>query len=326
MKNIFTVSRIKKGWKLLMASFTGFMNDSGFKLSASLAYSTIFSLGPLLLLAMSLASVFFGQDAIEGRVFGQLNDLIGNGAAKQVQDIIRSIQFSGKTRIALTTSIITLIIGATSLFIEIQDSLNIIWRVKAKPKKGWLKFIQNRLLSSSMIISLGFLLVASLIVNGLVDALSTILTRYISDAAVVLVTAINMFITFVVITLLFGIMFKFLPDVKIKWRDVRTGAIFTALFFMGGRYLIGLYITTTGTGSTYGAAGSIIILLVWIYYTAVIFYLGAEFTQVYSETYGTHIEPADYAVHVEQKEVEREVTALPPQHPELKQEIKGDAK
>ncbi|RFM26329.1 YihY/virulence factor BrkB family protein [Deminuibacter soli] len=320
MKNIFTKQAFGKGWKLLTASFSGFSKDNGFKLSASLAYSTIFSLGPLLLLMMSLASIFFGQDAIEGRVFQQLNDLIGAGAAKQVQDIIRNIQFSGKTHMALITSIIILIVGATSLFIEIQDSLNIIWRVRAKPKKGWLKFLQNRLLSSSMIISLGFLLVASLIVNGLVDALSAILSRYISDVAVVLMSIINMLITFIVIALLFGIMFKFLPDVKIKWRDVRTGALVTAVFFMLGRYLIGLYISTTGTGSTYGAAGSIIILLVWIYYTAVIFYLGAEFTQVYSETYGTRIQPADYAVHVEQHEIEHDVNTLPLQHPELKEQ------
>ncbi|MES2776988.1 MAG: YihY/virulence factor BrkB family protein [Bacteroidota bacterium] len=318
MKKIFTKSFWQKAFKILKATFGGFSDDKGPKLSAALAYTTVFSLGPLLLLMMSLASVFFGQEAIEGKIFGQLNDLIGNNAAKQVQDIIKNIRFSGKTNFALIASIVTLLIGATSLFIEIQDSLNTIWKVKAKPKKGWLKFLQNRLLSSTLIISLGFLLIVSLVINGAVDALSDVLSRYFSSLTTVVITGINMAITFVIISFLFAIIFKVLPDAKIKWKDVKTGAIFTAILFTIGKFLIGLYIAKSGTESTYGAAGAIIIILVWIYYTSMILYLGAEFTQVYSEAYGSRIQPADYAVHVEQKEVEKEVAVLPVQHPEVK--------
>jgi membrane protein len=314
-----TKERFKKGWIVLKTTFSSFSEDKGFKLSASLAYTTVFSIGPLLLLIMSLASIFFGEDAIQGKIFTQLNGLLGAQAAKQIQDIIRNIQFSGKTQFALVSSIATLFIGASSLFIEIQDSLNIIWKIKAKPKRGWLQFVKNRLVSSSLIVSLGFLLVVSLVVNGAIEALSNVLTRYLSELSLILVNVINFAITFIVISFLFGIIFKVLPDAKIKWKDVRTGAFFTALLFIIGKFLISIYIAKTGTASTYGAAGSIIIILVWIYYSSAILYMVAEFTQVYSEMYGGHIVPAEYAVHVEQKEVERKVTELPPQHPEMKQ-------
>jgi len=318
MKMIFRKAFWQKAFKILKATFSSFSDDKGLKLSSSLAYTTVFSLGPLLLLMMSLASIFFGQQAIEGQIFGQLNGLIGNEAAKQVQDIIKNIQFSGKTNFALIASIITLLVGATGLFIEIQDSLNTIWKVKPKPKKGWVQFLKNRLISSSLIVSLGFLLIVSLVINGVVDALSNVLTRYFSSLTRWVMSGINLTISFLIISFLFGIIFKVLPDAKIKWRDVKTGAIFTAVLFIIGKYLIGLYISKSGTGSTYGAAGAIIIILVWIYYTSAILYLGAEFTQVYSEAYGGRIEPADYAVHVEQREIEKDVAVLPTQHPEVK--------
>jgi len=308
----------KKLPKILVATFKAFSDDKGMKLSASLAYYTIFSLGPLLLLLMSVASVFYGEKAIEGEVFGELKGLLGASAAAQIQEILKNIEFSGKTNFALVISIVTLLVGATTVFIEIQDSLNMIWKLKAKPKKGWLAFLKNRLLSSSLIISLGFLLIVSLVVNGAVQALMDILSRYLSSLTEVLLLVINLFITFVVITVLFGIIFKFLPDAKIKWKHVRTGAIFTAILFMIGRYVIGIYIEQSATESTYGAAGSVIVLLLWIYYSAVILYIGAEFTQVYTEAFGGTIEPAEYAVHVEQKEIEKEVDKLPPQNEGVK--------
>lgn len=302
--------------KVLVTTFKGFSEDKGMKLAASLAYYTIFSLGPLLLLIMALASIFFGQEAIEGKIFGELKGLLGAQAAAQVQEIIKNIQVSGETNFALVISIITLVVGATTVFIEIQDSLNMIWKLKAKPKKGWLAFLKNRLLSSSLILSIGFLMIVSLLVNGAIEALMDILGRYFTSVTEILMIAINLIITFVVITVLFGIIFKFLPDAKIKWKHVRSGAIFTAVLFMAGRYLIGLYIQFSATESTYGAAGSLIIILLWIYYSSVILYIGAEFTQVYTEATGEHIEPAEYAVHVQQQEVEKEVSKLPSQHKE----------
>jgi len=314
MKKYFALKYLKRTGKILMATLNGFLDDRGLKLSAALAYYTVFALAPLLMLVISLIGAFLGKDAIQNNIYPQIKSYVGSSAALQIQEMIKSISLSGKTGVAIVTSIVTLIVGATSIFLEIQDSINLIWRVKAKPKKGWVKMLTNRLISFSMIISLGFLLLVSLIVNALVLALSTRITRYFPEVTIQLFNLINIGITFLVIAVLFGIIFKFLPDVKIAWRDVRTGAFFTSLLFMLGKYLIGIYIQTTGTGSTYGAAGSLIVILVWIYYTSAILYFGAEFTQVYADEYGDKIEPAEYAVHVEQKEIERDVKVLPSQH------------
>ncbi|GAB3882439.1 YihY/virulence factor BrkB family protein [Spirosoma agri] len=298
-------------WIILKDSFNGFLDDRCLKLSAALAYYTVFSLAPLLVLIISLISVFLGQEAIQGEIFSQINGLVGNEAAKQIQDMIKSVQLSGKTNSALAIGIVTLLLGATSIFVEIQDSVNLIWRVKAKPKRGWLKLIKDRLLSSSLVVSLGFLLLVSLIINGIILALSGFLTRYIPEIGVLIISAINFLISTTVVAVLFGVIFKVLPDAKISWKDVRWGAIFTALLFMLGRYIIGLYVETTSTSSAYGAAGSLIVILTWIYYTAAILYFGAEFTQAYANHIGVKIEPADYAVYVEQTEREREVKTIP---------------
>jgi membrane protein len=321
---VFSKEYLKQLWKVLMATFSGFGSDNGLKLSASLAYYTVFSLAPLLILVISLAGLFLGPDAATNRLYPQIEHYVGAQAAMQIQDMLKALQLSGKTGIAVIIGVATLLLGASSIFLEIQDSLNIIWRVKAKPKRGWVKMLQNRFLSFSLIISLGFLLLASLLVNLLISALSDRLTHFLPGVTTIIVEGINLFITFVVISVLFAIIFKFLPDVKIKWKDVRSGAMFTAILFMIGQYIISLYIQYTAQGSTYGAAGSLIVILVWIYYTSAILYIGAEFTQVYAEAIGSRIEPAEYAVHVQQTEVEREVDKLPPQNPELKGNLKCD--
>jgi len=301
-------------WKLLVSTYNGFSNDRGLKLSAALAYYTVFSLGPLLLLLISITGIFFGREAIQGKVFGEINELIGSEGALQVQDMIRNIELSGKTTIAFIIGIVTLLIGATSIFGEIQDSINLIWKVRAKPRHGWVKLLKDRLLSSSIIITLGFLLVVSLIANGVIVALGSFLQSMLPEIAVVLIHIFNIALTFFVVSVLFGVIFKVLPDVKIDWKDVRIGAFFTTFLFMLGRFLIGLYIEKSGTASTFGAAGAVIVILVWVYYTAVILYFGAEFTQVYAESKGQAIQPAEYAVHVEQREIEKEVKYLPPQN------------
>ncbi|MFD0795281.1 YihY/virulence factor BrkB family protein [Mucilaginibacter litoreus] len=322
----FSKEYLKQFGKVIMATFSGFSNDNGLKFSASLAYYTVFSIAPLLILIISLAGLFLGPDAATNRLYPQIEHYVGSKAALQIQDMLKGLQFSGKTGLAVVISVVTLLVGASSIFLEIQDSLNIIWRVKAKPKKGWVKMLQNRFLSFSLIISLGFLLLASLVVNLLMSALQERITRFLPEVTELLIKGINLFISFVVISVLFGIIFKFLPDVKIKWKDVRSGAMFTAVLFMLGQYIISLYITYTAQGSTYGAAGSLIVILVWIYYTSAILYIGAEFTQVYAEAIGSHIEPAEYAVHIQQTEVEQNVSKLPPQNPDLQGNLKCDDK
>src|SRR5476651_2693641 len=310
----FSKAYFKEIWNIIVATFMGFIDDNGLKLSASLAYYTIFSIAPLLILIISLAGLVFGEDAAANRLYPHIAHYVGSPAALQIQDVLKKLQLSGKSGTAVVFGVIILFFGASGIFIEIQDSLNIIWRVKAKPKRGWLKLIQNRFLSFSLIVSLGFLLLVSLIVNLLMTALSNWIGHFLHAITSLLLKGINLGITFIIISVLFGIIFKVLPDVKIKWRDVRSGAIFTALLFMLGQYVINIYIQYAAQTSTYGAAGSIIVILLWIYYTAAILYIGAEFTQVYAEALGSKIEPAEYAVSVKQTEVETEVKCLPAQH------------
>lgn len=316
MKSLVTKQGFKDTLRVLKAAFAGFVEDRCMKFSASLAYYTIFSLAPLLLLLISLAGVFYGKEAAQGEIFEEIHGLIGNNAALQIQEMIRALELSGKTTISFIIGAVMLLVGATTIFGEIQDSINIIWKVKAKPKRGWVKLLKDRLLSSSLIVTIGFLLVVSLIVNGAVLALSERLKSFLPDVTVTVFNVINAVISFMVVMLLFGIIFKVLPDVKIKWKQVRAGAFFTACLFMIGRLIIGIYVEKTASGSTYGAAGSLIVVLLWIYYTAAILYFGAEFTQAYAEFSGARIEPADYAVHVVQTEEEKDVKVLPPQHGE----------
>ncbi len=316
----------KKSWEVLSCTFGAFSTDRAMKMSASLAYYTIFSLAPLLIVLISAVTLIYGQTIrgkanIEEKVFTEISKMAGHDAAVQIREVIQKVSVSEDSTLAAIIGAITLFIGATGVFLEIQDSINMIWRVRAKPKKGWLKFLMNRLLSFSMIIGLGFLLIVSLIANALILALSEQITSYfpqVTDYTIHILNIVNLALTFTVISSLFAIIFKFLPDVIIKWRDVRVGAIVTALLFMLGRFLIGLYIEKVGPGTAYGAAGSLIVILVWVYYSSAILYFGAEFTQVYAEKYGHAIRPATYAVLIVQKEVEKEVDVLPPQNEEKK--------
>lgn len=310
------LQRITKTMKdffvILKNAFSGFLNEDSLKLSASLAYYTVFSIGPILVLIITLASLFYGEEAIKGKLFSELNGLVGASAAAQIQSIIKNLELSGKNNIALVISGATLIIGATTVFGDIQNSINRIWHVRAKPKKGWLKIIQDRLLSSSLIIGLGFLFVVTLIVNGVILSLTERIQQYFPEITLVLLNAINFSLTLGIVFVLFSSIFKILPDVEISWKTVRVGALFTSILFMAGRFVIGLYLQTSDTESTYGAAGSIVLILLWVYYTAAILYFGAVFTREYATFKGIAIEPSEFAVHVEYKETERNVKEVPP--------------
>ncbi len=312
-----TVSWIKRVFKIIIKSFNAFMADKGLKLSAALSYYTIFSLGPMLVVLLSVAGIFYrNEQGLQNQLLSEIKNFVGSATALQIEDILKNLAFSDKSFIAITVGVITLIIGATGIFIEIQDSINQIWRVKAVPKKGWLKILKDRFLSLSMVGSLGFLLIVSLVINGIVTAFSSYLSNYLPSDILYLFDAVNLFITFIVLVLLFSIIYKVLPDAEIPWRSVRTGAIFTSLLFMLGKYLIGIYIAYASVGSVYGAAGTIVILAVWIYYSAAILYFGAEFTQVYSAERGERIKPSEHAVYIEQIEVEKDVKFIPVQDKE----------
>lgn len=282
-------------WQALKDSFNGFSNDKVTKLSASLAYYTIFSLGPLLIVIIYLCSLFFGREAVEGTIYTQIKSFIGADGAAQIQSIIKNAAVSGKNGMAATIGVITLLIGATTVFGEIQDSINSIWGVKAKPKAGIMKLVSTRLLSFGMIASLGFLLLVSLAITTLVESVGNRLERMFPDVAVIILYILNLIITLGVTAALFAIIFKVLPDIRIKWKAIFPGAIATAVLFMIGKFLISIYISKSNVGSTYGTAGSLVILIVWIYYSSIILYFGAEFTKSYALQKGVHIVPAEYA-------------------------------
>ncbi|MEO8406295.1 MAG: YihY/virulence factor BrkB family protein [Chitinophagaceae bacterium] len=296
----------KRIWQTIKQSFADFFNDRILKLSAALAYYTIFSLPGLLIIIIWVSDIFYGHQAVEGSVYGQISSFVGADAAKQIQETIRKAALSGDSKFATIVGLVTLIIGATSVFGEIQDSINLIWKLKSKPKKGkgWVKMIINRLLSFSIIVSLGFLLLVSLILNSVMDLLMNRLTQAFPHTEVIFAYIFNLVLSFVITALLFGMIFKVLPDARIKWRHVKAGAIATALLFMLGKFLIGFYLGQSKMSSAYGTAGSIIVILVWVYYSAIILYFGAIFTRAYAMQTGSHIYPNNYAVWVEQVEVE----------------------
>lgn len=309
-------------YHLFVAAGKGFVEDRVMKLSAALAYYTIFSLTPLIIIIISAVSIFLGDNMDPNtKLFGEISEMIGVDAANQLKGFVDNANLSGKSTIGLIIGIITLLVGSSAIFIEIQDSINLIWKVKAVPKKGWLKLITNRLLSFSLIASLGFLLLVSLVINSVVVGIGSKLEIYASRVGIEEVSGFFMLIltnslTLAVVTIIFAVIFKVLPDVDLKWKPALIGALFTALMFSLGKYVIGIYIEKGNPGSAFGAASSIIVILVWIYYTSVILYFGAEFTQAYAEKYTDGIAPSKYAVHLKTIVIEKKVDVLPPQHPE----------
>lgn len=309
---------LKGIWEVLKVAFTGFNDHKVTKLSGSLAYYTVFSMAPLLVVIISLCGIFLGREAAEGQVYGQLAGFLGKDTALQLQQIIKSAYLNGKSTVAFTIGLITLLIGATTVFGDIQDSINTIWGLKPKPKRGWLKMLQNRFLSFSVIVSLGFLLLVSLSVTTVLDGFSDKLQARFEGVSVVVFYIINQIVTLAVISLIFGVIFKVLPDAIIKWRDVISGSVVTAVLFMIGKFAISFYIGTSDVGGTYGTAGSLVILLLWTYYSSIILYFGAEFTKAYAIAYGSEIHPSHYAVTMKEVEVETEGNSIQDNHPEIK--------
>ncbi len=306
MKRIYRKTKItaKIIGYLLKETFNEFIDDNAIKLSAALSYYTIFSLPPLLIIIISLSGFFFGEEAVRGELFGQINGLVGNDAALQIQEAIKNVKLSGSNVFVTIVGIVVLLIGASGVFSEIQGSLNSIWGIQVKPKRGLVKFLKNRLMSFSMIGSVGFLLMVGLIVNSVMDIMNNKLAAFFPKNTVYLFYAVNLLIVFAIITLLFTVIFKTLPDGKIVLRDCIIGASFTALLFMIGKFVIGAYLGSSAIASVYGAAGSVILILVWVYYSAIILYFGAEFTKVFAHMHGQKIIPNEYSVQVKRQIIE----------------------
>ncbi|HOZ50510.1 MAG TPA: YihY/virulence factor BrkB family protein, partial [Chitinophagaceae bacterium] len=286
-------------FELLKETFSSFSENKVMKLSASLAYYTIFSMGPLLIVIISLCGLLFSKQAVEGKLYDILKNFVGSDTAFSLQTMIERVGKDDQSFIAGIIGFVVLMLGATSIFSEIQDSINIIWGIQAKPKKNWIKYLQNRFLSFSVIVSLGFLLLITLLISSLIEMVSNNLSLYFPNTTIIVFYVINLLLTIFISTLIFGTIFKVLPDARIKWKDIFAGALVTSVLFLIGKFAISFYISHTDVGSAFGAAGSLVVLLVWAYYSSVILYLGAEFTKAYASKYGGEIHPNNYAVKVQ---------------------------
>jgi membrane protein len=276
-------------------TFGEWSSDKGGRLGAALSYYTVFSLAPLLLLVISIAGLAFGRAAAEGRIFGELSGLVGSDAARLIQAAVAKAHQTKGGVLGTIIGLVALMAGATGVVVELQDALDTVWKVEPKPNRGVWGVVRTRLLSVAMILSLGFLLLVSLVVSAALSALTGWLRGMFGDVAVI-GWFVDGVVALAVISTLIALIYKILPDAEVAWRDVWIGAIATALLFMIGKYLIGLYIGRASVGSAFGAAGSLAVLLVWIYYSAQIVLLGAEFTRVYANRFGARVRPSAQAI------------------------------
>jgi len=270
--------------EMIYETFDQFIDDKGFKMSAALSFYAAFSLGPLLLIVISVAGIFYGEEAARGEISKQITYLIGKDGAEMIQTIIKGASNKVTGIFAGIVSLIFLILGSIAVFLELQESLNTIWGIESRPGRGIWGFLKNRLVSFSMVVATGFLLMVSLIINSLIYLTYNFLGDYF-DVILPASEAVNIISSFIVITLLFAMIFKYLPDAIISWKYVWLGAVITSVLFSIGKYFIGLYLGNSSYGSTYGAAASVVILFIWIYYSGIILYLGAEFTQIFRRRY-----------------------------------------
>ena len=280
---------------ILRRSVAGWWNDNVPRLGASLAYYTLFALAPILVVAIAIGGLVFGPEAVRGEIVGQIQGLIGREGAEAVQAMLEGASRPGSSIVATVAGIITFFLGATGAFLELQTALNAIWHVEPKSDgSSWRAMVMQRVISFGLVVAMGFLLLTSLLVSAALAAIH----RYMGNAfpgVVVLWEALNVIVSLTVITLLFALIYKVLPDVKLSWRDVWVGALVTAGLFSIGRLVIGLYLGTASVASTYGAAGSVIVILVWVYYSAQIILLGAEFTRAYVDEFGRRPPAEEYA-------------------------------
>ena len=282
---------------LVKTVFSDWSEDRAPRLGAALAYYAVFSLAPLLVLLIGIAGLVFGQEAVESRVMAQVGGLVGEEGGAAISEMIRSARKPSTGIIATAIGLVTLLFGASGVFGQLHDALNTIWEVQPKPGRGILGVIRDRFVSFTMILGVGFLLMISLVVSAGLAAFGEVLSGFLPGPEMFL-QAINLVVALAVITVLFALIFKVLPDADIKWSDVWIGAFVTAVLFIIGKFALGLYLGKSNVGSSFGATGSLIIILVWIYYSSQILFLGAEFTQVYANTYGSRVVPDEDAVAV----------------------------
>jgi membrane protein len=293
----------KAGWPLLKDTVKKWQEDEVLELGAALSYYTVFSLAPLLFIAIAIAGLVYGRDAVQGRLVGEIQGLIGQQGAEAVQTMLAHTWRQGSNGLATAVGVVTILFGASGVFSQLQSSLNRIWEVTPRPSRGIRGLLKVRALSFGMVLGIGFLLLVSLIISAALTAISAYAIGLLPSLKI-LFTVAGFVVSFAVITLLFAMIFRFLPDAEIAWREVWVGSVVTALLFEVGKFLIGLYLGKSSVASAYGAAGSLVVILLWVYYSSQILFFGAEFTQVYACRYGHEIEPSSHAMRVKRVKVE----------------------
>jgi membrane protein len=300
--------KLKLYGQMLREAASEWLEDKAPRMGAALAYYSVFSVAPLLLIVIAVAGHVFGREAAEGRIVEQIRGTVGDTAARAIEEIVKSTQESGAGTVATVVGLAVLLFGASGVFVELQDALNTIWRVKPKPGRGLWTVVRDRLFSFTVVLGTGFLLLVSLVVSAALAALRARFQEYADrlPGGSEVWTVANLAASFALVALLFAMIYKVLPDAKVAWRDVWVGAVFTALLFTLGRYLVGLYVARGGLASAFGAAGSVIVVLVWVYYSAQLVLFGAEFTRVHARHSGSKVLPADNAVAVTPEERARQ--------------------
>jgi len=276
---------MKRYFNLFKKAFTDFSSDKVPTLGAALAYYTIFSIAPLLLIAIAIAGIVFGREAVQGQMFTQLRGLLGPQAASALQEMVKSAAKPKSGTIATVLGVVTLIFGAGGVFGQLKQSLNVIWHVDETKSGGLMTMLKQRFLSFAMVLGVGFLLLVSLVFDAIISAMGKFMGGIIGGEA--LWQTVEIIVSLALITVLFAMIFRFLPDTEVAWRDVWFGAAFTSVLFVVGKFALGIYFGKSAVGSSYGAAGSLVLLLVWVYYSAQILFFGAEFTKVYAQTHGS---------------------------------------
>lgn len=274
--------RVKEYFSLVKNSFTEFSNDRVPRMGAALAYYIVFSIAPVLIISISIAGLIFGEEAARGEIFGQIESTVGPGAAQSIQDMLANVSTPSGNIIMMIVGAVTLLIGASGVFAELQDSLNTIFRAPPQQGTGIWNAIRRRFLSFAMVLAIGFLLLVALVLSAVLSAVTKFVAPDALPGTVYLWQAITLLVSFGFVTLLFALIYKVLPDDELRWRDVFMGALVSAFLFTVGKFLLGLYLGQTSTVSSYGAAGSLVVLLIWVYYSAQILLFGAEFSRLYA--------------------------------------------
>jgi membrane protein len=286
-----------EAWSVVKATATDWIDDDAPRLAAALAYYALLSLAPLIVLSLAIAGLAFDEEAARGGIASELGGLVGESGAAAIESIVANAKAPAAGIVSSILGVLVLLFGASGVFGELESALNTIWEVKPRPGRGLKGLLRDRLFSFAMVMGVAFLLLVSLVVSAVLSALGRFLSSALPGGEV-LWQALNFCLSLAVVTALFALIFKLVPAAKIAWHDVWIGALVTALLFTLGKFLIGLYLGKSGISSAYGAAGSLVLLVVWVYYSASILLFGAEFTQVFAKRFGSRIEPDEGAVEV----------------------------